>query len=180
MYASIGTPPDISFAISTLSQFLDNPGHIHWEAVKHVFHYLLGMKDLQLTFGQGKHGLEGYTDADSASQEHRHAISGYIFIINGGAVSHNKNSSHYPQLKPNTLLQPTLPRKQSGFETSLVKSSAPPQNPQHFTVTISQPSPLLLMAIIMLTQNTSTYTTTSSDSSSIMDHSSLFIVLPTT
>jgi len=87
MYASVGTCPDISFAILTLSQFLDNPGHTHWEAVKHVFWYLLSMKDLQLTFGGGKDGLEGYTDADGASQEHRCAISGYAFIINGGAVS---------------------------------------------------------------------------------------------
>ena len=87
MYASMGTCPDISFAISTLSQFLNNPGHTHWEAVKHVFWYLLSTKGLQLTFGGGKHGLEGYTDTDSASQEHRHAISGYAFIIDGGAVS---------------------------------------------------------------------------------------------
>ena len=47
MYASIGTHPDISFTISTLSQFLNNPGHVHWEAVKHVFCYLLGTKDFQ-------------------------------------------------------------------------------------------------------------------------------------
>ena len=32
-------------------------------------------------------GLEGFTDADSATQEHRHAITGYTFLIDGGAVS---------------------------------------------------------------------------------------------
>jgi hypothetical protein len=31
--------------------------------------------------------LEGFTDADGASQEHRRAISGHAFLINGGAVS---------------------------------------------------------------------------------------------
>lgn len=87
MYASVGTRPDISFAMSTLSQFLDNPGQAHWEAVKRVFRYLLGTKNWGLTFGGGKEGLEGYTDADGASQEHRRAISGYAFIIDGGAVS---------------------------------------------------------------------------------------------
>jgi hypothetical protein len=51
MYATIATCPDISFAISILSHFLENPGDIHWDAVKHVFYYLQGMKDLQLTFG---------------------------------------------------------------------------------------------------------------------------------
>ena len=95
MYASMGTRTAISFTVSTLSQFLDNPGHTHWEAVKRVFQYLLGTKDLQLTFGGGKHGLEGYTDADGASQEHRRAISGYAFIIDGGAVSW---SSHKQEL----------------------------------------------------------------------------------
>jgi len=73
--------------MSTLSQFLDNPGLAHWAAVKCVFHYLLGTKNWGLTFGGGREGLEGYTDADGTSQEHRHAISGYAFIIDGGAAS---------------------------------------------------------------------------------------------
>ena len=38
-------------------------------------------------YGTTKEGLEGYTDADGSSQEHRHAISGYVFLINGGAIS---------------------------------------------------------------------------------------------
>ncbi|KAJ3559911.1 hypothetical protein NM688_g60 [Phlebia brevispora] len=37
MYISIATRPDISFTVSTLSQFLDNPGKIHWEATKYSF-----------------------------------------------------------------------------------------------------------------------------------------------
>lgn len=32
-------------------------------------------------------GLVGYVDADRASQDHRRAISGYISMVNGGAVS---------------------------------------------------------------------------------------------
>lgn len=87
MYASVGTRPDIAFAVSTLSQYLDDPAPAHWEAVKRVFRYLLGTKNWGLTFGGGKEGLEGYTDVDGASQEHRPAISGYAFIIDGGAAS---------------------------------------------------------------------------------------------
>jgi hypothetical protein len=87
MYASVATRPDISFAVSTLSQFLDNPGWVHWEAVKRIFRYLLGTKSWGLTYGEGKDRLEGYTDADGASQDHRRAISGYAFLVNGGAVS---------------------------------------------------------------------------------------------
>jgi hypothetical protein len=87
MYAAVATRPDIAFAVSTLSQFLNNPGDLHWEATKRVFRYLAGTKDYELTFGGERHDLEGFTDADGAMQEHRHAISGYAFLFDGGAVS---------------------------------------------------------------------------------------------
>jgi hypothetical protein len=87
MYTSIATCPDITFTISTLSQFLENLGEAHWDVVKHIFHYLAGTKDLQLTYGGEQHDLIGYMDADGASQPHRHAISGHTFLIDSGAVS---------------------------------------------------------------------------------------------
>ena len=87
MYAAVATRPDIAFAVSTLSQFLDNPGDLHWQAVKNVFRYLAGTKDSELTYGGERHDIEGYSDADGATQEHRHAISGYTFIFDGGAIS---------------------------------------------------------------------------------------------
>ena len=87
MYAAVATRPDIAFAVSTLSQFLENPGEAHWEAVKRVFRYLAGTKELALTYGGEHFDLLGYTDADGASQEHRHAISGHAFLVDGGAVS---------------------------------------------------------------------------------------------
>ncbi len=87
MYAAVATRPDIAFAVSALSQFLSNPGVAHWEAVKRVFCYLVGTKTFKLTYGGEWHGLEGYTDADGATQEHCHAISGYAFLIDSGAVS---------------------------------------------------------------------------------------------
>ena len=49
--------------------------------------YLKGTKDLELTYGVSDTGIVGYTDSDHASQYHRHSISGYAFLINGGAVS---------------------------------------------------------------------------------------------
>ena len=87
MYAAVATRPDIAFAVSYLSQFLENPGEAHWEAAKRVFRYLAGTKTMQLTYGGEHHELEGYTDADGAMQEHRHAISGYAFLLDGGAIS---------------------------------------------------------------------------------------------
>jgi hypothetical protein len=87
MYAAVATRPDISFAVSALSQFLENPGLLHWEAVKHVLCYLSSTKEHVLTYGNEHHELLRYTDADGASQEHRHVISGFAFLIDGAAVS---------------------------------------------------------------------------------------------
>ena len=87
MYLTVGTHPDIMFTVSTVAQFCQDPGPEHWEVVKHIYRYLLGTKKLALTFGEGKQGLEGFTDTDRASQEHRHTISGYTSILDGGAVS---------------------------------------------------------------------------------------------
>jgi len=87
MYLAVATHPDIAFAISAVAQFSQDPTPEHWEAVKCIYRYLLGTRKLALTFGAGKQGLEGFTDADGASQEHRHVISGYAYILDGGAVS---------------------------------------------------------------------------------------------
>ena len=51
MYAAVATRPDIAFAVSILSRFLNNPGDAHWEAVKRVFLYLKSTKDFTLTYG---------------------------------------------------------------------------------------------------------------------------------
>jgi len=96
MYTTLGTHPDIMFAVLFLSQFMQNPGRPHWEAIKRVFHYLKGTCEHTLTIG--KHGtlswnnktctsLQGYCNVDWASQGHQHLMSGYIFMIDGGAVS---------------------------------------------------------------------------------------------
>ena len=87
MYAALGTRPDIAFAVQTVSHFSINPGPAHWEAVKHIFCYLKGTIDLWLSYGDQKMKLTGYTDADGSMAEDRHAISGYAFLIHGGAVS---------------------------------------------------------------------------------------------
>ena len=87
MYASLSTRPDITFAVQTVSRFASNPGMAHWEAVKLIFRYLKGSRKLWLSYGGEEKVLEGYADADGSMMEDRRAISGYAFIINGGAVS---------------------------------------------------------------------------------------------
>jgi hypothetical protein len=45
------------------------------------------MHGMVLTYGGERQNLEGFTDADGASQDHHQAISGYAFIMDGGAIS---------------------------------------------------------------------------------------------
>ena len=87
MYATLGTRPDICFAVQSVSRFNSKPGLIHWEAVKRIFRYLKGTRDLWLAYGGAAKELVGYADADGSMGEDRKAISGYVFLVNAGAVS---------------------------------------------------------------------------------------------
>ncbi|KAG9220206.1 hypothetical protein CCMSSC00406_0010205 [Pleurotus cornucopiae] len=85
MYLSLGTRPDITYTVSTLSRFLDAPHTTHMESVKCVFKYLKGSRDLRL-YLRGDQPL-GYSNADFASDQDRYSILGYAFFIGHGAIS---------------------------------------------------------------------------------------------
>ena len=51
MYCATMTCPDIAYAVSMLSQFLETPHTTYLKAVKHIFCYLLGTKHLKLVLG---------------------------------------------------------------------------------------------------------------------------------
>lgn len=59
-YALCRTRLDITYIINTLSHYLENPGLAHWTAVKHMFSYLSGTIDWELTYGKEVKDLEGY------------------------------------------------------------------------------------------------------------------------
>ena len=87
MYAAVGTRPDITFTVTALSQYLQNPGRPHWEQAKRAVRYLKGTRDWKLTFGPTG-GVEGFTDANWGNDvDDRHSICGYVFTLNGGAIS---------------------------------------------------------------------------------------------
>ncbi len=72
------TRPDITYSVSILSQ--------HLEFACRVLCYTKGTKTLQLVLG-GEETLSAYSDADWASQRHRHSISRFSLIIGKGAIS---------------------------------------------------------------------------------------------
>ena len=78
MYTVIGTQPDIAFTVTRLSQFLTKPTKKHFGAIKHVFRYLKGTRDIKLSFAYSQQQqqqpnasnvsnalvLKGFTDSD--------------------------------------------------------------------------------------------------------------------
>jgi hypothetical protein len=85
-WAALATCPDISFAVSTVARFSANPGPAHWEAVKRIFRYLSGTCYLWLSYGEQHHDLIGYTNTDGSMGKDHKAISGYAFLVDGGAI----------------------------------------------------------------------------------------------
>ncbi|KAJ8454043.1 hypothetical protein ONZ45_g19461 [Pleurotus djamor] len=92
------TRPDISFAAQHLARFNQKPGPKHWKAVRDVLHYLKGSSEQWLTYGGEVKKLAGYSDADGSMAEDRKAVSGYAFVINGGAVSWSSKSQEIVSL----------------------------------------------------------------------------------
>ena len=71
LWPVVVSQPDTAYAVGVLSQFIQNPGQAHWEALKHVIMYLRCTKDLWLTFGgHTTTQVQRYCDADWASQKH--------------------------------------------------------------------------------------------------------------
>ena len=70
-WAALATHLDIMFAVATVARFATNPGPMHWEAVKQVYHYLASTCDLWLSYKEMKWTLKGYADADSSMAEDR-------------------------------------------------------------------------------------------------------------
>ena len=67
MYAMVATRPDIPHVVRFVNRFMHNPGLSHWNAVKHVFRYLVGTQDLGILFSPNKYqGFVGYIDSDFA------------------------------------------------------------------------------------------------------------------
>lgn len=90
LYAAICTRPDIAYAVHCLSQFSTDPGTEHLTAAKRVLRYLKGTREYALVYGGPGNWdctIESYTDADWASNADRKSVSGFVFLLGGGAIS---------------------------------------------------------------------------------------------
>ena len=85
MYAMIATQSDIAH----VNKFMHNPGQSHCNAVKHVFRYLVGTKDLDILFSPNDvPSVVGYTDSDFAGCINScKSTTGYCFKFGNGGIS---------------------------------------------------------------------------------------------
>ena len=91
IYAMTCTRHDITWIVTKVAQYSQNPTGDHWTAVKHVFGYLKGTLDYKLCCQKYDDCLTftGFSNADWGGSEDRKSTSGYCFLLykNGGAIS---------------------------------------------------------------------------------------------
>lgn len=88
MYLAVLTRPDIAYSVSYLSQFNNCYNETHWNCAKRVLRYLQGTKNYCLSFKRVNTELEGFVDADWASDTHdRKSYTGFCFKLSGAAIS---------------------------------------------------------------------------------------------
>lgn len=83
------TRPDIMYATSLLSRFMQSPSQIHYGAARRILRYLQGTIDYGIWYRTSPNSkLFGYTDSDWAgSVDDMKSTSGYAFTIGSGIFS---------------------------------------------------------------------------------------------
>lgn len=89
MYLAVATRPDISFAVGSVSRYLEKPAAAHVNAVKRILKYVRGTMDMGIRFESGNDlHFCGYSDADYAGDvTTRRSTSGYVFMLGGSVIS---------------------------------------------------------------------------------------------
>ncbi|GJZ00371.1 retrotransposon protein, putative, ty1-copia subclass [Tanacetum coccineum] len=90
MYAVRCTRPDVAFTQNITNRFQQNPGELHWTAVKNILKYLRNTKDMFLVYGgnpEAELQVDCYCDAGfETDRDDTKSQTGYVFILNGGVV----------------------------------------------------------------------------------------------
>lgn len=90
MYLATTSRPDIGYAVSYLSRFLDKPTQETYNAGKRILRYLQGTKDKKLTYYKNTSNninLYGYSDADwGTDKKDRKSVSGCMILYGNNPV----------------------------------------------------------------------------------------------
>ncbi|KAG3088906.1 hypothetical protein PI124_g16849 [Phytophthora idaei] len=89
MYITTCTRPDISYVVTQLSRFLENPGLQHWKGAVRVLRYIKSTREHGIVYqrGSGEVTAQAYTDADWVSNiDDRRSVSGVMIMIGNAPV----------------------------------------------------------------------------------------------
>ena len=83
------TRPDIAISVRAVARLTNHPGVEHWKAVLRILRYLIGTKDLGLTYNMGtSESFAAYVDSDYGSKtDDRRSVSGGVIMYGGAAVT---------------------------------------------------------------------------------------------
>jgi len=89
LYLTLGTRPDIAFAVTKMAQFAASPNKEHLAKALYICRYLIGTKNYNITYdGSSGYGLIACTDSDWASDpSNRRSQTGFFLKLAGGAIS---------------------------------------------------------------------------------------------
>jgi len=88
MYIMLQTHSDITFAVSTVSQFTQNLNTSHYNTVKWIFKYLVSTMNLSVIYDITDDNLISYIDADwDDCHNIRKFIETYLFLLYKGFIS---------------------------------------------------------------------------------------------
>ncbi|KAI3708032.1 hypothetical protein L2E82_37034 [Cichorium intybus] len=83
------TRPDLMFAVSIISRYMECPKVGHWEAGKRILKYVKGTVGHGIVYSKvEKFSLIGFSDSDfGGNPDDSRSTSGYIFTLGSGAIS---------------------------------------------------------------------------------------------
>jgi hypothetical protein len=87
MYLMVGTRPDIAYAVSILSQYMEEPHYLHCKAVKRVIRYIKRTLNHGILYNgnNSKDILTEYSEADYGGyKDMRLSTTRFLFLINEG------------------------------------------------------------------------------------------------
>ena len=88
MYAMVCSRPDLAYAVSVVSRYMEKLSKEHWKAVQWIMRYLRGSNStVCLQFGRTIDRVVGYVDYDYVEDlDKRRSLIGYMFTIRGCSI----------------------------------------------------------------------------------------------
>lgn len=82
------TRPDMMFAVSVLSRYMEKPTQLHLQLAKRVLRYLRGTTEFGIFYKKGgSDKLKAYTDSDYAGDlDDSKSTTGNVFLFASGAI----------------------------------------------------------------------------------------------